>query len=303
MASKQRPRIRRTGPFDWERLARAEVSRSAQVFAFDGGSSQQALVDHIGGSRRNRRSEPQPEEHETLALDLEQFVSAQGERWAKRVRGCNNPKFFPKWKCKWRACPTCSKQYHRAARAKLIDAMTDMVAPQLCLVQVFTKRIDDWRELSSTITMLYASFRRLWKRKVLRPAESAAGFVEIAPTPKDDAWNIHAHLVVDTPHTSVDWEAVNKAWKSMIGGRAGDFLCQGAARSREGIATYITKVASYSPRGGILPLPVLETLLRGLYSRRLPIIRHHRTSTKRVDASTCADRSCEGPAQTFSPCN
>jgi hypothetical protein len=53
-------------------------------------------------------------------------------------------------------------------RAKLIDAMTAMVAPQLCLVQVFTKRIDDWRELSLAINRLYTSFRRLWKRRRLQ---------------------------------------------------------------------------------------------------------------------------------------
>jgi hypothetical protein len=164
--------------------------------------------------------------------------------------------------------------------------MTYMVAPQLCLVQVFTKRIDDWRELSEAIGMLYASFRLLWKRKVLWPAESAAGFVEVAPTPRDDAWNIHMHLVVDTPNGSVDWKAVSKAWKSMIGDSVGDFLCEGAVRSREAIATYVTKTASYSPHGGVLPIPVLETLLRGLYSRRLPIIRHDRTTKARQHRPT-----------------
>jgi hypothetical protein len=163
--------------------------------------------------------------------------------------------------------------------------MTEMAAPQLCLVQVFTRRIDDWRELSAAISVLYASFRRLWKRKVLRPARCAAGFVEVAPTPRDDAWNIHVHLAVDATHGSVDWKAVSTAWKAMIGGRAGDFLSAGAVGDREAVATYVTKTASYSPHGGLLPIPVLETLLRGLHSRRLPIIRHDRTTKARPPRS------------------
>jgi hypothetical protein len=63
----------------------------------------------------------------------------------------------------------------------------------------------------------------------------------------------------------------------MIGNFTGDFLCEGAVRSREAIATYVTKSASYSPGGGLPPVKVLETLLRGLHSRRLPVIRHVRT--------------------------
>lgn len=277
MASKRRPRIRRTVLADWARLA----GRPAQTFAYQQPSSWGASVDHVERSRRRHPLEPQPEEHEALARDLEQFRSAQGKRWAKQIRDCNNPKFFPKWKCKWRVCPTCSKQYQREARAKLIDAMTKMVAPQLCLVQVFTKGIDDWRELSGAIDSLYTSFRRLWRRNVFNPAERAVGFVEVAPTARDDGWNVHLHLIVDIPHGSVDFNAVSDAWKNMIGGRAGDFLCEGAVRSREAIATYVTKTASYSPHSGLLPIPVLETLLRGLHSRRLPIVRHDRTTRAR----------------------
>lgn len=132
--------------------------------------------------------------------------------------------------------------------------MTGMTTPQLYLAQVFTKHIDDRRELSATIDVLLRAFRLLWDRKVLRAASRAVGFVEVVPTGRGDAWNVHMHLIADAPVGSVDSTQLSDEWRSVIRGRAGSFLTDGAVRDPAAIATYVTKVASYSPAVGSLSL-------------------------------------------------
>jgi hypothetical protein len=167
--------------------------------------------------------------------------------------------------------------------------MTGMTNPQLYMAQVFTRCIDDQRELSEVVDLLLRSFRLLWSRKSLRNAERAVGFVEVVLSDFGDEWNVHMHLVMDAPAVSVTTDLVNRAWRRLIHPRRGQFSTDGKARSPEAIASYITKDTSYSPHDGHLSKAALETLLLALHRRRLPIIRRSRRA--RSEQRRTVDRS------------
>ena len=163
-----------------------------------------------------------------------------------------------------------------------------MVSPYVFVAQIFTKRADDANELGAALDALSRSFDLLWNRKVLAPAVSAVGFIEVSLT-TTEGWNVHLHVILDAAFGSIDLPAANVQWRKLIPHWRAGFSMEKNVRSREGIATYISKIASYAPSDGRYTVPQLEALLLALHRRRLPVIRRIRRTRRRL-----TDRSATG---------
>lgn len=191
-------------------------------------------------------------------------------RAAERIRRCSNPANPPSWRrtCKRRDCPTCAAAVARRNRDLMAAAMRTMGRRLLVLFTLRSNGIDDLWQTVRTFRHLVAAIRR---RSCFRAVRCGVGAVEIKLTDAEDAWLVHAHLVIDAP--VIDFAAIVQVWKGMTRDRGtfGPHPTDPEVR-RSGImavATYATKCEHWCPMPGSLCAYDLDVLRRGIRGIRL----------------------------------
>lgn len=287
MSSPRRPRIRRTGPWDWAQLSK----RPAQTFSFRPPSSRPASrpgwLDRIESIRR-RPAQRSNDDHVERALELHpdqlvlDRVGRRHLKWAGWILYCGHPDIYGKKSCRCRACPSCSKRIQQEYRTRILSKLEAMTNPVLYMARVYSHRIDDEGDLKETLDVLHEAFGKLYDRKIFRAARSAAGFIEVPPTADMRNWNVHLHVIIDIGPDGIDVQAADDAWQELIGPRPGRRARHGAfsidaeVRDRERIAGYISKRASWSPEPGKLTPRLLRVLFAAIHGRHLLVSRRPR---------------------------
>lgn len=160
-----------------------------------------------------------------------------------------------------------------------------MSNPLLVLLSLRSRGLWD---LAPTITRYRQCLARLRRRKCFRLVRAGIGAIETKLTEDADAWNVHAHLVLDVD--DLDVEEVKRVWHELTDG-LGTFSpdqtdpCLHRTHVRR-LATYATKADTWSPVPGDLDLKRLELLRSAIKGRRLLIEWGHKGDRRGASGGT-----------------
>jgi hypothetical protein len=203
------------------------------------------------------------------AIELKEL---DDHRSADRILKCGNMTGFLKNRtCHRRDCPVCAEKIAWRNKIKIERAISSMTAPYLFLVSMRSKGSHD---LAATVSEFRSSLGVLRRRKFFRAAVRAGvGAIETKVASDNEAWTVHAHVVLDADIDQLDLERTARMWKEFTRG-LGTFAIDPSHPSVEQknvarLATYIAKSDTWSPMPGSMEPERLDLIRSAIKGRRL----------------------------------